>query len=288
MAVPVFPPEFSPEFLRRLYPDLAGFNDEQMREHYQRHGRAEGRTSSPGALREDLLGLIDPTCEILEIGPSWSPAFKGPNVRYLDILTTEGLKARAREHGVDEALCPSIHYSQGLTAVDRQFEMVFSSHNLEHQPDLIRHLQEVAEILRPGGVYVMLVPDKRFCFDHFLPESTIAEVLEAFLERRTRHAPRHVLEHLALTAHNETGGHWAELHGESPFNDPAGRLQLALDMMERENDRYIDVHAWKFTPDVFRRIFAVLEAMNLMSLETWRVYDTPKNRNEFGVVLRKA
>ncbi|CAN5288769.1 hypothetical protein BH10PSE4_BH10PSE4_08780 [soil metagenome] len=288
MAAPIFPPEFSPEFLRALYPDLAGFDDAQMREHYLAHGQAEGRTSSPAATREGLLALIDPDAEILEIGPSWGPVFKGLNVRYLDILTTEQLRARAREHGVDEALCPTIDYTQGLTAVDRQFDVVFSSHNIEHQPDLVRHIREAAAVLRPGGVYVLLVPDKRFCFDHFLPVTTIAEVLEGYMEGRTRHAARHVLEHIALTAHNETGAHWGGEHGASPFDAPAGRLKLAMEMMESRSGDYIDVHAWKFTPEVFRGVFAALVALELVPVDVLRVYDTPQGRNEFGVVLRKT
>ncbi|PHY12671.1 hypothetical protein CSW58_11045 [Caulobacter sp. B11] len=282
----VFPPEFSPETLRRLYPDLAPFNDDELRDHFRLHGRQEGRTSSDADTREALIALIDPGADILEIGPSWSPVFRGPNVRYFDILTTEGLKARAREHGVDEALCPEIHYTGALEAIDQRFDVLFSSHNLEHQPDLIRHLQAAALLLRVGGVYVMLVPDKRYCFDHFLPSSTVAEVLEAFLEHRTRHATRHVIEHIALTTHNETGEHWMGRHGESAFEQPDGRLRAALDRL-RTDDGYIDVHAWKFTPEVFRAIFAGLRAVNLEPLRTLRVYETPQGRNEFGVVLQK-
>ncbi|MNL71863.1 hypothetical protein D3C87_1970870 [compost metagenome] len=97
-----------------------------------------------------------------------------------------------------------------------------------------------------------------------------------------------MLEHIALTAHNEAGAHWGGQHGESPFDAPAGRLKLAMDMMEQRADSYIDVHAWKFTPEVFRNIFAGLVALELIPLEVLRVYDTPQGRNEFGVVLRKA
>lgn len=282
-----FPPEFSGDVLRRLYPDLARFNDDELRVHFERFGRNEGRVTSDAAHREQLLALIDRDADILEIGPSWSPAFQGPRVRYLDILDDEKLRARAREHGVDENLCPHIDHVGSLSEVDATFDVLFSSHNIEHQPDLIRHLQDAARVLRPGGVYVMLIPDKRFCFDHFLPETTLAEVLEAFLEKRTRHAFRHVVEHIALTCHNETQEHWAGQHGPSPFDAAAGRALLALEKIAASGDGYIDVHAWKFTPPVFRNVLQTLDAMQMAPLKALRVYETPQGRNEFGAVLVK-
>jgi SAM-dependent methyltransferase len=282
----VFPPEFSPETLRRLYPDLAPFNDDQLRDHFRLHGRQEGRTSSEADTREALIALIKPEADILEIGPSWSPVFRGPNVRYFDISPTESLKARAREHGVDEALCPEIHYTGALEAIDQKFDVVFSSHVLACQPDLIRHLQAAASLLRDGGLYVILAPDKRYGFDHFLPPTTVAEVLEAYVERRKRHAPRHIVEHIAFTTHNEAGEHWMVRHGESPFERPDERLQAAFDRLQAD-DGPIDVRAWKFTPEVFREVFAGLRAINQEPLRTLRVYETPQGRNEFGVVLQK-
>jgi SAM-dependent methyltransferase len=288
LLVTAFPPEYCPDLLRSRNPDLAGFDDDALRSHYLSHGLREGRLASEAAVRENLVALVDPDAEVLELGPGWSPVFRGPKVRYLDVLTTEGLKARAVEHGAEESLCPEIHYVNGLNAIDRQFDVLFSSHNIEHQPDLVRHLSEAARVLRPGGVYMMLIPDKRYCFDHFLPETTIAEVLEAFMERRTRHAARHVIEHIALTAHNHPSEHWAGVHGQSPFEGAAPRLKAALDKLQNAGDSYIDVHAWKFTPSSFRRIFADLGALGLAPFEVVRVYETPAGRNEFGVVLRKA
>jgi SAM-dependent methyltransferase len=47
------------------------------------------------------------------------------------------------------------------------FQLIMSSHALEHQPDLVRHLQKVSRLLRKGGYYLAFVPNKRFCFDHY-------------------------------------------------------------------------------------------------------------------------
>ena len=47
-----------------------------------------------------------------------------------------------------------------------------SSHCIEHQIELVRHLKAVSRLLSPLGVYLMLVPDCCFCFDHFQTAST--------------------------------------------------------------------------------------------------------------------
>lgn len=47
-----------------------------------------------------------------------------------------------------------------------------SSHCIEHQIELVRHLKAVSRLLSPLGIYLMLVPDHCFCFDHFQTAST--------------------------------------------------------------------------------------------------------------------
>ena len=285
----VFPEEVSPQVLRTRYPDLAGFDDDAVRAHFHAFGRDEGRAASDAAFREVFTGLIDGDQRLLEIGPFCQPVFAGPNVRYLDILDAEALRRRGEAIGIDVSRCPeTVHYTQGLAeAAGAGFDVIFSSHNLEHQPDLIGHLNEAAAALAPGGVYAMLIPDKRYCFDHFLPETTVAEVLEAHVEGRTRHAARHVVEHMAMTTHNDSAAHWRGEHGDRP-NGSDGRLAGAMAAIDAANGDYIDVHAWKFTPQIFREVMAALTDMGVCRLKPLRVYDTPHGSNEFAAVLVAA
>jgi hypothetical protein len=283
------PPEFCADTLRRRYADLAPFDDAEMRVHFETFGRAEGRVAAEASLRENLIGLIDPTLKILEVGPFCQPIFTGPSVRYLDVLDAEGLARRAAEIGMDASRCPAeIHYTTGMAAAaGENFDIIFSSHNLEHQPDLIGHLNQAAEALSKTGLYVMLVPDKRYCFDHFLPETTVADVVEAHQERRTVHAIRNVIEHVALTCHNDSLLHWKGDHGVRP-DGTDGRISLATDRLSQADGAYIDVHAWKLTPAILREILMVLTThLGLLNLEAARIYDTPWGRNEFAVVLRR-
>jgi len=282
------PAEFSADTLRALHVDLQPFDDATLRLHFETYGRNEGRIAAEASLRENLIGLIDPGLKILEIGPFCQPVFVGPTVRYLDVLDSAGLARRAEETGTDASRCPAeIHYTNGLSAAaGANFDIIFSSHNIEHQPDFIGHLNEAAAALSDAGLYILLIPDKRFCFDHFLPETTVAEVVEAHVEGRRVHAPRHVIEHIALTCHNDTVEHWKGGHGVRP-DGTDGRLPGAIARIAEAAGDYIDVHAWKLTPAVLREIMAVLNRSRLINMEAVRIYDTPWGRNEFGVVLKR-
>jgi len=282
------PPEFAPDVLRRRYADLADFDDAALHAHYAEHGRAEGRIASEAALREDFLKLIDPNAKLLEIGPYCTPLFTGSDVRYLDVFDAETLRARALSGGLDPANCPeTIHYTSGLAECSGEgFDVVFSSHAIEHQPDLVRHLQEVAAALKPGGAYWMIVPDKRFCFDHHLAETTVSNVMDAYLERRTRHTAKAVIDHIVLQDHNDPVSHWEGRHGDV-YQGALDRLKHAIAHFEEAQGGYIDVHAWQLTPQRFREILETLGELGLTPFNRISVYDTPRGNFEFMAVLAR-
>lgn len=256
-------------------------------DHYARIGRAEGRIASPLALRENLIALIDDGRSVLEIGPFCRPLLRGPNIAYLDVLDAEQLRARAVKIGVSPAGCPEwIDYVGGVEQVRRRFDAVVSSHAIEHQPDLVRHLEQIERILEPDGLFCLIIPDKRYCFDHYIAESTIAGVMQAHREQRRVHSVASVIEHIALTTHNDPARHWAGDHGPAIPSDQPARLQRAAEAHDMSAGGYIDVHAWYFTPDSFRNIVETLGAIGLTGLEVAEVYDTAHGRNEFCAVLR--
>lgn len=280
------PPTIDPAFYRASDPALAPLDDDAAVAHYRAHGRAAGRIASPLALRENLLAFIGAGRRVLEIGPFCAPLMRGPLVEYLDVLDADGLRARAIEHGMDPAGCPErIHHVGAPSQVPGPFDAVLSSHAIEHQPDLVRHLREVERLLAPGGAYFVIVPDKRYCFDHFLAESTVAGVLQAHAEGRTRHTLASVVEHRALTTHNDAGRHWRGDHGNPGRNRPA-RLRAALAEHGRAEGGYVDVHAWQFTPPAFRSIVTDLHALGLTRLFPTGVYHPAYGRSEFCAILQ--
>ncbi|MFC6792442.1 class I SAM-dependent methyltransferase [Methylobacterium komagatae] len=284
-------PELDLAFYRLVNDDLANFDDKALIAHYERHGRSEGRLANPAAERRGFIALVPEDADVLEIGPFTKPTLRGPRVHYFDVMDRAGLLARAVHHAHPTDDCPEIEFvspTGDLNVVDRQFDIVLSSHCIEHQPDLVAHLQQVERILRPNGRYMLLIPDKRYCFDALLPESTVDAVLQAHREKRRVHTWASVREHRALTTHNDTARHWA---GDSA--DPRGHLfsereHAARVEFDESNGNYIDVHAWQFTPSSFRNVVATIRRTKLMNLTVEHVYDTPHGSNEFTAILHKS
>jgi len=281
------PPTIDPDTYRASDPALGKLDDEAAIAHYRAYGRDKGVVASPLALRENLLLFIEDDISLLEIGPFCRPLKRGPRVEYLDVLDADQLRIRAGERGAAASGVPDIiHHVGDLDVVDRTYDAVLSSHAIEHQPDLVHHLQQVERVLNPGGGYFLIIPDKRYCFDHFIAESTIADVLQAHSERRRTHTLKSVIEHRALTVHNDHRRHWQGDHG-NPERSRAARVQAALDEYARASGGYIDVHAWYLTPPAFRSIVATLRELGLIDLEIAGIYHPARDRNEFCAILKK-
>jgi len=226
---------------------------------------------------------------IIEIGPLSRPMLHGPEIDYFDLLPTPLLKQRAEREGLNPESVPDITFSHpegDLTIIERIYEGVASAHCIEHQPDLISHLNNVANILEQGGCYFLVIPDSRYCFDHFISESKLTDVVKAHREMRTRPDLYSVIEHRALTCHNESGRHWNGDSGEL-FVDLKSRWEKAEAEFRNANGQYIDVHCWQFSPRSFRMIIEGLQLLGLSSFVIEELYETPKNDLEFFAVLKK-
>jgi SAM-dependent methyltransferase len=279
---------FDVAFYRGRHPELAMLTDAEAASHYLTYGIAEGRQGHPSGVRPTFTTLVPAEDPVLEIGPFANPTIKGPNVRYADVLDTDQLRARAVEIGIDPEGCPHIYYplpTLDLGTINERFAAVVSSHNIEHQPDLIRHLQAIEKLLEPGGRYFLLVPDKRYCFDHFLPETSIADVMSAYMRKPTFHDIGSVIEHWALTTHNDPGRHWLGDHGRPHLDQTRAPLERAISECSVLPQRYIDVHAWQFTPQSFAQLFGVIADLGLSKLRPLAVYPTLHNSQEFCAIL---
>jgi SAM-dependent methyltransferase len=283
------PEEVEAETYRSLHPDLAGMSNEEALIHYNFCGRGQGRVSNRLRDREDFIALIPNNAEALEIGPFCNPVLRGPSVQYFDVLSREGNVARAKSIGLDPHGAPEIDYvstTGDLSTVNSRFEVVVSSHCIEHQPNLLGHLQDVGRLLAPGGAYFVLIPDKRYCFDHFIPASNLAEVMVAWHERRQVHALRSLIEHRTLTTHNDGLRHWQGDHG-TPLANFGTRFRAAVQEFDGARGKYIDVHAWYFTPGSASQLLSALQDDGLSPLRVHRTYPTRYGATEFWMILRK-
>lgn len=278
------------DFYRFHCSEASKLSDELALAHYKTTGIQEGFIGSPAAERGYLLSFIGKDDPVLEIGPFHAPSVVGEQVRYMDVLATDQLIDAVREAGHDTSRVPKIHYvapKGGFDMVGRKFAAVFSGHCIEHQPDLIRHLQGVSGILDEGGRYYIACPDKRFCFDHFAPVSGIADILTAYHAKRVVHQSRSFIVQRVHRAHNEGDRHWAGDHGPQQYegySDPVSEIYRDIP----NDDAYHDTHAWQFTPTSFFDLMTFLYRVGLIDLAPERVYHTRRGSQEFTAVLKKG
>lgn len=242
------------------------------------------------------------TKKILEIGPFANPVFRRPayNVQYADILSADQLRLRAQDpvHGVDPNNVPDridhIINSQGdqFIVTDEKFDIIFSSHNLEHQPNLIGHLCEMAALATNINCkYYLIVPDKRYCFDYYQRETTLADILDAYVNKNKKPNSLAGIEWSLYSAktHNHPVSHWQGKHGEDiTQNITADRIHEAIEFGKLCNTAYQDIHCSRFTPESFISIISLLSESRLIPWKIEQISDTAPNSNEFYIILGLA
>lgn len=246
---------------------------------------------SPPIERQVFISSIDTAERILEIGPFSSPTFVGPHVKYFDIMSADEIRGEAAKLNVDPARCPeTIHYVARLTPlaeIPERFDVVYSSHTIEHTLDFIQHLQDVSRILRPGGRYFLAIPDKRFTFDYFKDEATIGGVIDAHERRQSDYSIKTWIDRAVKSTHSVASRHWSGDHGVERKPDAAALVAKAI-AEYKSGYRYPMVpHMWCLTPEGFREIVTVLFKLDYIDLRLDRVHETRSNSLEFYAALSK-
>jgi len=282
--------DVDPKIVRGLFPALRQLSDQDIVGIFLDKFIDSGLPASPFTFKENMIqycNSLNGTAK-LEVGPFDQPILQGEGVEYFDILDQEALKHRAVEHERNPSSVPFIHHVSDvgdLGVVSRSFDIVFSSHCIEHTPDLITHLQQVGALLTPNGAYYLVIPDKRYCFDFHLPETLLPEILSAYHARRSSPSMDKVLEHRTMLAHNNALRHWMGDHGA------AGELKGDIENIKEAitefqgADGYIDVHCWQFTPQSFVKLLQDLRSLDLIPFSSAAVNLTPFGRKDFTAVL---
>jgi len=261
--------------------------------------QATEATSIP--TREQILvGNLDPSSQVVEIGPSFSPLApkaKGWNTTTVDHATRAELIEKYRgDPTVDVNRIEDVDcvWTGGSLAdavpahLHGTFDALIASHVIEHTTDFVGFLDAAAALLANSGIVILAVPDKRYCFDYFRPLTTTGDVLEAHTARRSRHTRRTVFNHRAYVVKNAGSGAW----GQGPvqelafFHSVDEAMHAFANTGEGPDSPYIDSHAWQFTPASFELMLLELARIG----ETERLVDriTPTVGCEFYAWLRRG
>ncbi len=225
-------------------------------------------------IKKDGLGL--------EIGPSFRPAVpksEGYNVEIVDHCDAEQLKKIYKDKKV--ANIEEVDYIWNGEPLDQligktgRYDYIVASHLLEHTPDLLSFLQQCQRLLKADGVLSLALPDKRFCFDYFRFPSSTGSVLQAWVERRTRHTFGDIYDHFSLISKLGEKRSWdKDTTGEMDFiHSPEKAMHNAQRSID-DPKAYIDIHNWKFIPASFKLIIADLNYLKLLNLNILESFPT--------------
>ncbi|KNZ33106.1 MAG: hypothetical protein AD742_07530 [Methylibium sp. NZG] len=246
-----------------------------------------------------VLASVRDDAQILEIGGGYNPRYTKPryaHVHHLDHDTTEGLRAKYR---TDPTVSGSIHRIQPIDFVfdgrpidalippALRFDVIYGSHVLEHQVDLVGHLQSLQKLLKPGGRVIQMIPDLRTTFDALRYPTVTADALVAHLRPAPVHQGKQVFDGVSRELNRNHGYRMCSAAFDG-VNFSHG-LHTALEAMraaDRPGQPYADVHAWTFTPESFELLMIELRLLGLTRLVP--TFVSPLYGNQFCAVLERA
>lgn len=244
---------------------------------------------------QQLLRSLSKDARIVEIGPSFSPLAPkrdGWKTFVIDHAPREELIRKYHDQTIDRIEAVDCVWTGGSIAdavpVDRHgsFDAFIASHVIEHTPDIVSFLRAAETLLRPDGVVILAVPDKRKCFDVFRSLTGTADAIAAFLEKRDRHSLRTQIDYgLNMALKDGSAGAWsgADRRPAIPVNPLTDEAQWRAAAQAPD---YVDAHAWVFVPSSFSLMILELSQLGYLDL---RVEDSLEmEATEFFVWLRKG
>jgi hypothetical protein len=246
-----------------------------------------------------LLAGLPRDSRLIEIGPSYgplAPKADGWLTTVVDHADRTALVAKyGRDPSVDTGRIEEVDVVWGGGRLDEAFPeasrggytALIASHVLEHLPDAIGFFTAAEVLLDPrAGRLRLALPDRRLCFDIFRPPATTGRLLAAHRNAATRHTYADLFDHVAYLARLDGRAAWT--------SEPLGGLSLdhTLEQAYRHAEqatapapKYVDCHAWQFTPASFELIVLELAALGVID---WRIdWIEPQPYTEFLVSLSR-
>jgi SAM-dependent methyltransferase len=235
----------------------------------------------------------------LEIGALNNPCPMPSDViiEYVDYANTETLQQHPHEESVHR---PSIvrvdHVWNGSGSLAdicgrADYDFAIASHVIEHVPNVLGWFQGIYDVLKSGGIFNLAIPDRRYTFDIRRKESTLGEMVEAYLCNYSKPSIRQMFDHTFDAAAVKPGGPWLPDFNIDAIPRYSGRgaLALAFDQSQRIQieGRYFDSHCWVFTPGSFLDCIEGAIELGLFPFVFSEFRPTSVGSFEFFVSLRK-
>ncbi|MFK7700527.1 methyltransferase domain-containing protein [Pseudomonas caspiana] len=240
--------------------------------------------------RQHIQNLAISKNSILEIGPSYNPIlprYKGYPVSIMDHASRSELVEKYSAFGVDTSKIEDVdHVTTDLSSLysaGHMFDLIVASHVIEHVTDFIKFLNDCERLLVEGGQVILIVPDKRNCFDFFRPVTTPGAMLDAHHSKRALHLGG-LFDHYSYFCRNNGQLAWGDLEDVSQL-EFIHTPDMTIDAVNKPllAGEYSDAHEWVFVPASFAFALAELRSHRFVNLGIEQAYATLGY--EFMVIL---
>ncbi|TDY25743.1 methyltransferase family protein [Paraburkholderia sp. BL6665CI2N2] len=234
--------------------------------------------------RGHLLKHTDLSGVGLEIGPYDQPTvFKSEaDVRYLDWKDREQL-VRECTHPDMIADIPEIDYvvhsNRYGEYISDKFDYVIANHVMEHAPNMIQWLSDLCDMMRPGAVLFLALPDKKFSFDKYRQDTALSHFVAEYVASVEDIPREHQIE--------------CEIYYDEAFvNKPmhvADKLDMNRIRHKLQAPPHVGIHSHVFESSTI--VSKVLKPILMMGFFEFNLIDFVPARGETGgemiIVLRK-
>lgn len=246
--------------------------------------------------------IKDKSERILELGPLNRPiADKSayPNTFYCDVRSTQEVRElysgndylEATGLVVDpETIVPidfvvKESYKETFANVEK-FDCVIASHVLEHMEDLIFALRDISTVLNRGGVFYIVYPDKRYCFDHFRTSASFRDAYNVFRNGAIKNAPMVLDFYFSVISENDPCTFWNKQ--EILKYLPRESFERAIEHYEEAMNgvKMDDVHYWPFTDMDFLKFLYDCTRAKLIPFRCVSFCPCLQNDQQFMVALQ--
>lgn len=173
----------------------------------------------------------------------------------------------------------------GLPFHSNSLDYVASSHVLEHVANPVKAICEWYRVLKPGGMMYVVVPDRRYTWDHNRPLTSVAHMLDDYTRDTTDCDATHIDDFVGNVD-------WSTYSpATNPADVPAEKQRLKQVYHDAVADgRIINIHFHVFEPSNVIELFKAVATFPLTRLDL-SILDTAErfpenNPNGFLIVVR--
>lgn len=233
------------------------------------------------------------TSGILEIGALDNPTYRPQeaNVKYMDWFTTEEnyefiKDAPMRNPGALVDVDYPIKSKLFSNKLDCKFDLVIANHVIEHIPDVIRWLIQLAQVLTSKGKVFLSIPDRNYTFDIVRKETDVIELLRCYDEDLEEPNYYQMLRHVYYWRPVVAKDIW-ENNIEGKLTHQRYTLPKAMEVTRGLMGTGESTHCSVFSRETFPNLWDELLETGLVELGIDELGDVQPGTNEFHVLLKR-